>query len=160
MPSAYPPAVEIIRPAKAVFDEVRFRGVLSRRILANLIDWGILMLAFVVVAVVFFLSKVVTFGLLSVPTALAGLALPFVYFIGYIGGPSSATPGMKVMDIDIRDISGARPDHLQAGLRTLLFSASIALLTPLVLLVVFFNRRRRALHDILSASIVVRRAAD
>jgi uncharacterized RDD family membrane protein YckC len=154
------PGTELVRAAKYPFAESRFRSVLLRRALANLIDWTILTFALAVVGFVFVLTKIITFGLLSIPTAIIGLALPFVYFIGYIGGPSSATPGMKVMDIEVRDLSGLRPDLFQAGLRTFLYSASIVALTPLILLVVFFNRRRRALHDILSATIVVRRMED
>lgn len=160
MPPVNLPAVEITRPAKFAFEEFRFRGVLSRRVIANLVDWAIVLVALGAVAFLLFLTHLVTFGLLSVPMALVGLVLPFVYFIGYVGGPSSATPGMKLMDVEVRDISGVRPDLLQAGLRMFLYSASLATLTPLVLLVVFFNRRSRALHDILSASVVVRRASE
>lgn len=156
MPPAPLPSVDIVRPAKFVFDEWRFRGVLLRRVLASLFDWLVLAIALGIVAFVLLLTKVVTFGLLSAPTALVGLALPFAYFIGYTGGPSSATPGMKIMAIELRDISGARPDLFQAGLRTFLFSASLFAMTPFVLLVVLFNHRQRALHDILSASVVVR----
>jgi uncharacterized RDD family membrane protein YckC len=64
------------------------------------------------------------------------------------------------MKVEVRDISGARPDLFQAGLRTFLYSATLVALTPFVLLVVLFNRRRRALHDILSANVVVRTAGD
>jgi uncharacterized RDD family membrane protein YckC len=56
----------------------------------------------------------------------------------------------------VMDLSGAKPDYVQAALQCLLFYVTLAL-TGFLLLFVFFNRQRRTLHDWMSGTIVVRR---
>ena len=56
------------------------------------------------------------------------------------------------------DMSGAKPDYIQATVLCLLFYLTL-MLTGLLLLFVFFNSQRRALHDWFSGTIVVRRSA-
>lgn len=158
MTDANAPKAETLPPqGSAVFGIERFEGVLSRRIIAHLVDWCLILLALVAIGVLLTFTNIITLGLLSVPTGLVALALPFLYFILYTGGPSSATPGMKLMGIELRDLLGGRPELLQAGIRSLIYSASISVFTPLILAVALFNPRQRAIHDMLTSTVVIRR---
>lgn len=127
-----------------------FDGVMFRRILAYLIDVVILSGA------VFFLwfLVVVTLGLLGPVAAFITPVIPIAYHSLLIGGPNSATIGMRLMGIEVRRLDGGRPDLVQALVQTLLFYATLAL-TGLLLIVALFNDRRRCLHDWLSGTLTV-----
>ena len=60
-----------------------------------------------------------------------------------MGGPHSATLGMRVMDLDLRTWYGAPGYFVLGAMHAVLFWVSISFLTPLVLLVGLFNGRRR-----------------
>lgn len=135
-----------------------FEGVLARRIVAFLIDVIIVAipvaLAFVFIAV----FGIVTFGLgwllfwlvspLSVVWAL-------FYYGMTLGGPSSATVGMRVMDLQMRTWYGAPAYFVLGAVHAVVFWVSVSALTPFVLLVGLFNGRRRLLHDILIGTVVI-----
>jgi uncharacterized RDD family membrane protein YckC len=83
-----------------------------------------------------------------------------VVAIGYhavlAGGQQAATWGMRLTDLEVRSIAGARPEMLQAGLQALLFYATVPVTGSLILLVALLNPRRRLVHDFLSGTVVVR----
>lgn len=149
------PRVEILPPpGSPIFGIERFEGVLSRRIFAFILDCiliGLLTIAFVVFSL--FLA-ILTFGLLIIPI---GGVLTFFYFTLFTGGAKSATPGMRLMGIELRDSRGGRPDLLQAGVRTLVFMASNTVLPVIICAVALFDLRRRTIHDMLTSTVVVRR---
>jgi uncharacterized RDD family membrane protein YckC len=127
-----------------------FDGVMFRRIVGYLIDVVILSGA---VLFMWFLV-LMTLGLLG---PIAGVITPFIplaYHSLLIGGPNSATIGMRLMGIEVRRLDGGRPDLVQALVQTLLFYATLAL-TGLLLIVALFNDRRRCLHDWLSGTLTV-----
>ena len=70
---------------------------------------------------------------------------------------TSATPGMRLMGIELRDSRGGRPDLLQAAVRVVIFLASNAILPILICAIALFDLRRRTLHDMLTSTVVVRR---
>jgi uncharacterized RDD family membrane protein YckC len=160
MPDPYPSAssVEIYRPgADSAFADWRFEDVAIRRIAAYLIDVvivGVLMLLAMVAGVVL---TVLTFGLLG---PLLGLISFAVILVGYttllIGGPRSATFGMRLLGIEVRRLDGGRPDYLLAGVSVVLFYVLHIATSWLLLLVALFNRRRRLVHDFLCGTVVVR----
>ena len=131
-----------------------FDGVMFRRVIAYLIDVTILSGA---VLFLWFLV-VVTLGLLVPVAALVTPAIPIAYHSLLIGGPNSATIGMRMMGIEVRRLDGGRPDLGLALIQTLLFYATLAL-TGLLLIVALFNDRRRCLHDWLSGTLTVNTAA-
>ncbi|MDH3236530.1 MAG: RDD family protein, partial [Alphaproteobacteria bacterium] len=104
-------------------------------------------------------TAIATFGLLILPFTLAFLGLRFLYYVGFTAGAKSATPGMRMLGIELRTVEGGRPDFLQAFLRLAVYYVLIGLLTPLILLVALFNGQRRALHDMASETVVVNRLA-
>jgi uncharacterized RDD family membrane protein YckC len=135
-----------------------FRGVLTRRIFAFLIDLVVLSVP-VILGDLF----IAVFGLLTLGLGwvLFWLAWPasvvwaIVYYGASIGGVHSATIGMRVMDLELRTWYGAPGYFLLGARHAVLFWASISLLTPLVLLFGLFNGRRRLLHDIVLGTVVI-----
>ncbi len=135
-----------------------FRGVLGRRFIAFLIDLVIICAPIGFAAVVIFVLGLVTlgfgwflFGLLSP----AFLLWAVVYTGLTLGGPRSATVGMRAVDIEMRLWYGAPMYSLLAVMSVVLYWVSVSVLTPLVLLVPLFNSRRRMLHDLLLGTVVV-----
>jgi len=138
-------------------DPAYYRSVLWRRMFAHLVDTLIVALVMAPVLIGLLLTAIVTLGLVAIPMALAFIVVRALYYILYTGGARSATPGMRLLGIELRAIDGGRPGYLQSGIRTLLYYATLAVFTPLILLVVLFNREGRGVHDFLSGTVVVNR---
>jgi uncharacterized RDD family membrane protein YckC len=135
-----------------------FRGVLMRRMIAFLIDLFVLAVP-VILAVIF----IAVFGLvtLGLGWALFWLVSPasviwaLVYYGATIGGPHSATIGMRMMDLELRTWYGAPGYFVLGAVHAVCFWISVSVLSPLVLLLGLFNGRRRLLHDFLLGTLVI-----
>lgn len=99
---------------------------------------------------------VVTLGLAWVLIGPLMAAVPVLYYTMTIGGPRSATIGMRTLDVEVRSWNGERPGYFQAFLMTVIFLLTVWPTALLILLVSLFDRRGRTLHDILSATVAVR----
>ena len=150
-PHAYDPAAQ-----PELFD-----GVLSRRVVAFIIDFIIIAIPVVLVAMFIFAFGIVTLGL---GFALYWLLPPgtviwaLLYFGITLGGPDSATIGMRVMDLEMRTWYGAPAYFVLGAVHAIAFWFTVSFFTPFILLVAFFNARRRLLHDILLGTIVINNA--
>jgi uncharacterized RDD family membrane protein YckC len=128
-------------------------GVRTRRILAVCID---LVLVSLLVAVLWIVSIVLTFGL-------ALFFLPPLYpFVAFfyngltVSGPRMATPGMRAMDLEIRmHETGARVPFVNAAVQAVLFYVSWCF--PPIFLVSLVDVEKRCLHDIIAGVVIVRR---
>lgn len=135
-----------------------FEGVLPRRVVAFVIDFLVIAVPVVLAAMVIFAFGLVTLGL---GWALYWLLSPgaviwaIVYFGATLGGPNSATIGMRVMDLEMRTWYGAPAYFVLGAVHAIVFWLSVSTLSPLILLVCFFNERRRLLHDILLGTVVI-----
>jgi uncharacterized RDD family membrane protein YckC len=135
-----------------------FRGVLTRRVFAFLIDLVVLSVPVILGYIFIFLFGIVT---LTLGWMLFWLAWPativwaIVYYGASIGGPHSATMGMRAMDLEVRTWYGAPGYFVLGACHAVLFWVSISFLTPLVLLVGLLNGRRRLLHDIILGTVVI-----
>jgi len=135
-----------------------FEGVVARRVVAFLIDFLILSIPVVFVSMFIFVVGIVTFGL---GFFLYGLLWPgmviwaIVYYGMTLGSASSATLGMRIMDIEMRTWYGAPAYFVLGAVHAVVFWITISAITPLVLLVCLFNERRRCLHDLLVGTIVI-----
>ena len=135
-----------------------FRGVLTRRAFAFLIDLVVLTVPVVLGYLFIAVFGVITLGLgwmlfwLAWP---ATVVWAVVYYGASLGGPHSATLGMRVMDLELRTWYGAPGYFVLGAMHAVLFWVSISFLTPLVLLVGLFNGRRRQLHDIVLGTVVI-----
>jgi uncharacterized RDD family membrane protein YckC len=135
-----------------------FRGVLTRRVFAFLIDLVVLSIP-VILGYIF----IAVFGLITLGLgwALFWLAWPatviwaLIYYGASLGGPHSATMGMRVMDLELRTWYGAPGYFVLGAMHAVLFWVSVSFLTPLVLLVGLFNGRRQLLHDLLLGTVVI-----
>ena len=135
-----------------------YQGVLSRRVMAFIIDYTIVALLWIPAAVVVFFLGILTFGLgfLLYPILFAGLAM--LYFGMTVGGLETGFAGHE------HDGSGDCPyrrpadgfSHRHRPSGDLLWIGN-AILTPLVLLVGLFTDRGRLLHDLLIGTVTVRR---
>jgi uncharacterized RDD family membrane protein YckC len=135
-----------------------FRGVLTRRFFAFLIDLVVLAIPVILACLFIAVFGVVTLGL---GWALFWLVSPvsivwaLVYFGSTLGGPHSATLGMRVMDLEMCTWYGAPGYFVLGAMHAVLFWVSFSFLSPLVVLVGLFNRRRRLLHDIVLGTVVI-----
>ena len=128
-------------------------GVRMRRILAVCID---LVLVSLLVAVLWIISIVLTFGL-------ALFFLPPLYpFVAFfyngltVSGSRMATPGMRAMDLEMRmQDTGARVPFINAAVQAVLFYVSWFF--PPILLVSLIDGEKRCLHDIIAGVVVIRR---
>jgi len=135
-----------------------FDGVLARRCIAFLIDITIIIIPVLFAAVFIFIFGLVTLGLgwalfrlLSTAAVLWGIA----YYGFTFAGPTSATIGMRMMDIEMRTWYGAPAYFVLGAVHAIVFWLTVSFLTPLILLIAFFNHRKRLLHDMLVGTIVI-----
>lgn len=133
-------------------------GVLTRRVIAWCIDVFLIGILVWLAWIVIFALGVLTLGLGFV--FLAGLpAIGILYHILFVAGPGCATPGQRLCDLSVRREEDFGPPGL---LRAVVFTVGlwITLGSAFVLLLVApFTPRKRALHDIVAAVVVVRNRA-
>jgi uncharacterized RDD family membrane protein YckC len=135
-----------------------FRGVLTRRTFAFLIDLVVLSIP-VILAYLF----VAVFGLITLGLGWllfwlvwpASVIWAIIYYGASLGGPHSATLGMRVMDLELRTWYGAPGYFVLGAMHGVLFWISVSMLTPLVVLIGPFNSRRRLLHDFILGTIII-----
>jgi uncharacterized RDD family membrane protein YckC len=139
-----------------------FEGVLARRLIAFVIDLIILVIPVVLVGLFMAAATVATLGLALVFFALLSpLYWPLIViwalcYYGYtFGSPASATIGMRVMDLEMRTWYGAPAYFVLGAVHAIAFWLTISFLTPLILLVGFFNDRKRLLHDMMVGTVVI-----
>lgn len=135
-----------------------FDGVLARRMIAFVIDVAIISIPVLFAGIFIFIFGLVTFGVgwglysLLVPAAVIWALL---YYGLTFGSPASATIGMRVMDLEMRTWYGSPAYFVLGAVHAIIYWLSVSFLTPLILLVGFFNDRRRLLHDILIGTVVI-----
>jgi uncharacterized RDD family membrane protein YckC len=154
LPAPPPPFV----PAEALSDPLLFEGVVLRRSFAYLLDLLFLALIIFLFKIALVFLTIISFGLLTPVLILFGMVIPVAYHTLSIGGPASATPGMRLMGVEVRVWNGGKPGYLQALLQTVVFYVTASMTAGLILLWALFNNRRRCLHDILCGTVVVRRS--
>ena len=138
-----------------------FEGVLARRVVAFVIDFFAIAVPVVLAAMFIFAFGIVTLGL---GWALYWLLPPvsviwaIVYFGVTLGDERSATLGMRVMDLEMRTWYGAPAYFVLGAVHAIAFWFTVSFFTPFILLVCFFNQRRRLLHDIILGTVIINNA--
>ena len=139
-----------------------FEGVLARRVVALVIDVIVITLPVLFAALFILVFGVVTLGLgwflfWLLP---AGATIWAILYYGLcFGSSASATLGMRAVDLEMRTWYGAPAYFLLGAVHAILYWISVSTLTPFILLIALFNRRRRLLHDIVLGTIVVNNEA-
>jgi uncharacterized RDD family membrane protein YckC len=136
----------------------RYEGVRTRRIFAFLVDAAVVLFLMVVTYVVIAVVGLVTLGLLWFLLPAVWPVVALLYSVLTLGGPNSATPGMRFTGIEIRTVRGEPMYYGLALLHVLGFWISVTILTPLVLLVALFTERKQLLHDLVLGTVAVRSA--
>lgn len=142
-----------------VYDPVHqrkyFEGVLTRRVVAFLIDFAIIFALTIMAYFVLAIAGIFTLGLTWL---LFGAAFPVVA-LGYnaftLSRPQSATLGMRFTDLQMRTWYGAPMYAMLAAFHAVLFYVSVTFLTPFILLIAPFNGRKRCLHDFFAGTVVI-----
>ncbi len=138
-------------------DDIRaYDGVLTRRVLAFLIDYLIIGLLIIPFGIAVAILGLLTFGF---AWGLFGILFPLVaiaYVWTTLGGRNQATVGMRSMGIRLDRLDGRPVDGLLAVVHTVLFWAGNVILTPFILLATLFTDRKRTLHDLLLGTVVTR----
>ena len=135
-----------------------FDGVLPRRLLAFFIDLVIIAVPVAGAALFILIFGFFTFGLgwlLFAVLSPGAVIWALAYYGLTFGSPASATIGMRVMDLEMRTWYGAPCYFVLGAVHPIVFYLSISFLTPLVLIVCFFNERRRLLHDLVLGTVVI-----
>ncbi len=143
-----------------------FEGVLARRLIAFVIDLVILAIPVVFVGAFAAAATIATLGLAMFFFAfLSPLYWPLIviwalFYYGYtFGSPASATIGMRVMDLEMRTWYGAPAYFVLGAVHAIVYWLTISILTPLIVLVGFFNGRKRLLHDMIVGTVVINNPA-
>lgn len=135
-----------------------FEGVLARRVIAFLIDFVVIAVPIVIAAMFIFAFGIVTLGLgwalywLLPP---ASVIWAVCYFGLTLGSERSASIGMRIVDIEMRTWYGEKAYFVLGAVHAIAFWFTVSFFTPFILLVCFFNQRRRLLHDILLGTVII-----
>src|SRR6187455_1830399 len=138
-----------------------FEGVLSRRVIAFLVDLFMIAVPLALLAVFILVFGVVTLGLgwflffLFTPIS---VIWALVYYGLTLGGSACATIGMRLVGLEMRTWYGGPMYFLLGAMHAVAFWLTVSLLTPFVLLVGLFNDRKRLLHDMLVGTVVINAA--
>jgi uncharacterized RDD family membrane protein YckC len=135
-----------------------FEGVLARRVVAFLIDLVIIAVPLIAASIFIFVIGLVTFGLgwaLFWFLSPASVVWALAYYGTTLGSPASATMGMRAMEIELRTWYGAPAYFVLGAVHAIVFWISVSVLSPLILVVGFFNSRGRLLHDILVGTVMI-----
>jgi uncharacterized RDD family membrane protein YckC len=135
-----------------------FDGVLARRCVAFLIDVVIVTLPVLLAIIFIFILGLLTLGLgwalywLLWPAAVVWAIL---YYGFTLGGAASATLGMRIMDLEMRTWYGGPAYFALGAAHAIVYWITVSFLTPFILLIAFFNERRRLLHDMLVGTVLI-----
>lgn len=146
------PVVAVFDPA---FEPDLFQDVLKRRTFAYLFDVVGVSLLWIGAAVLVFFLGLATFGFAWMIYPALWPILGVLYTVTTLGGPDSATPGMKAMGLSMRNVDGSRPDVLKALVHVVVFYGLTVTLTPLVHLFGLFTARRQLLQDLVAGVLVM-----
>jgi uncharacterized RDD family membrane protein YckC len=154
--SGQTPAAPYAWPAR--LPPAALAGVRTRRIMALVLDLVAISILFGIFLTVLLVLGIVTFGLtwFLIPPLFPAIAL---FYNGLtISGWRMATPGMRAMDLEMRNVDGTPVSFITAAAHAVLFYLSWTILTPLVLLVSLITSDKRCLHDMVAGVVVTRRA--
>lgn len=138
--------------APALFD-----GVLSRRVLAWLVDTVIIFGISLAMLVVSLIIGVVTLGvgLITLP-----FIIPFAilaYYAATLGSSARSTVGMRMFDLVLTPARGKPLDGWAILIHPILFWATIWVAWVGILLPLF-TPRRQMLHDLVTGTLMLRRS--
>jgi uncharacterized RDD family membrane protein YckC len=139
-----------------------FEGVLARRVMAFIIDVIVIVVPLVVAWLCILIFGLITLGLgwtLFWMFSPASVIWALFYYGLTLGGPASATIGMRAMEIEMRTWYGAPAYFVLGAVHAIVFWVTMSFLSPFILLVGLFNSRHRLLHDMLVGVVMINNPA-
>ncbi|MEX1180633.1 MAG: RDD family protein [Cucumibacter sp.] len=134
-----------------------FDGLLTRRVMAFVIDTVLMTVLISIAAVVLAIAGVLTLGIAWLGYFVLVPAVIVFYYATTLGSPMRATPGMKAMDVVLTPTRTKPLDGMRAILHPLVFWVTIWAFWPLLLLGLF-TARRQLMHDLIVGTLMVRRS--
>lgn len=135
-----------------------FEGVLTRRVLAYLIDLAIIGVMVIAFSIVGFIAGFLTFGLAWVALLFVVPITIVIYYAATLGSHKRATVGMQAMDIVLTPTRGQPLDGWMALVHAAVFWITFAICWPISLLFALFTPRRQMIHDLICGTLMVRRS--
>ena len=132
-----------------------FADVRRQRMFAFLLDATAIIFLTVILSVPVFFLGLFTFGLGWILYPILWQTVALLYTAFTLGGPYSATPGMRAMGLEMRLTNGEPVYPLLAAIHALGYWLSMVFLSPLVLVVSLLNDRKRCLHDIVLNTVIL-----
>jgi uncharacterized RDD family membrane protein YckC len=155
--SATSPMTRIDLPDPATAPQL-FEGVLTRRVLAFLIDLIVLGAISTAILIVGVIAGFLTLGLgwlalpIVVPLAILG------YYVLTLGSPMRATVGMQLMDIVLTPTRGQPLDGWKILIHPIVFWITVWVAWPISLVVALLTPRRETVQDLIAGTLMVRRS--
>jgi uncharacterized RDD family membrane protein YckC len=133
------------------YDHVYYDGVPAKRLFAWVVD-------VIIVTAITFVLGLVTLSLLWWVWPMVYIAVAFLYRTGTIA-TGSATLGMRLMNIELRGLTGARFSGGEAIVHTLtyLVCSGFVILQVISVAMMGFGARHQGLHDMLIGSTAINR---
>ncbi len=133
------------------YDHAFYDGVPAKRLFAWVVD-------VLLVTVITFILGLLTLSVLWWIWPLTFIAVSFLYRTGSIAA-WSATPGMQLMNIELRNSMGARFSGGEAALHTLAFmvATGFVILQIISIVMMVMGSRHQGLHDLLIGSAAINR---
>jgi uncharacterized RDD family membrane protein YckC len=135
-----------------------FEGVLTRRVVAFIVDTVIIGALTVLVSV---FGGVMGFFTLGLAWLALVIVIPLVilgYYVVTLGSPRRATIGMQMMDLVLTPTRGQPLDGWKILIHPLVFWITVWIAWPLSLLVALLTPRREMVHDLIAGTLMVRRS--
>ncbi len=129
-------------------------GVRTARVISFFIDYAIVLLLCVPLAIIVFFLGIITLGFAWALYAILPGLVAVLYLALTMGGANQATVGMSMMGVRIKRLDGERIDPFLAILHGVLFW--VINFTVFMLLISFFSSKKRLAQDILLGTYVAR----
>lgn len=134
-----------------------FDGILTRRVLAYLIDIVIIGAVALVFLLLNLIAGFLTLGLAWLTVPIIAPVAVLLYYVVTLGSSRRATVGMQVCDITLVPTEGPPHEELKALIHPFVFWVTIWIFWPL-LFIGLFTQRRQLLHDLITGTLMVRRS--
>lgn len=135
-----------------------FENILLRRVLAYMVDLGILIGATFVILFIGLIAGFITFG---VGWAVLPIVIPVVilgYYAATLGSPMRATVGMSAMDLVLTPTRGKPLDGWRVLIHPIVFWITWWIAWPVSLVIALLTPRREMVHDLIAGTLMVRRS--
>ncbi|RXF73966.1 RDD family protein [Hansschlegelia zhihuaiae] len=152
-PAAQPPR-EFIDP---LVEPRLYDGVLGRRVLAFCVDFCVAVTLTAIAIPIVGVLGLLTLGLGWLVYPFLFQAIAILYTGATLGGDRAATWGMRLTGLTCRIWHGAKPGFVIAAAHVVFLYMSVTFLTPFILLVGLFTRRKQLLHDLVLGTLFVDR---